>query len=58
MENLLKALEMGEYGGYIWSSYLVAAVIILFIFVVTLRSLRKSQKTLDDLQNNEAKKNF
>jgi heme exporter protein D len=43
--------EMGGYGGYVWSSFSVAAIIILLMFAASLRALKKSQKTLEKLKN-------
>lgn len=54
MENITEILVMGQYGVYVWSSFLVAAVIILVMLGLTLRSLRQAQKILRKLQKNEA----
>ena len=56
MTELTKALEMGEYGIYVWPSFAVAAFVILIMLVVTLRSLHHTQKTLNDLQEYQEQK--
>jgi len=43
--------EMGGYGAYVWSSYCVAAIIILLMFALCLLALKKSQHTLEKLKN-------
>ncbi len=53
MEKLTEALAMGEYGVYVWPSFAVAALVIMAMLVLTLRSLGKTQKILSDLQNNQ-----
>ncbi|MEQ1789698.1 MAG: heme exporter protein CcmD [Rickettsiales bacterium] len=53
MENLTEALGMGGYGVYVWPSFIVAAVVIFAMLMISLRSLRKAQKTLKDLQNSQ-----
>lgn len=42
---------MGEYGAYIWSSFAMAAFIILAMTIVNIRALRRAQKTLRQLEN-------
>ena len=54
--ELSKALEMGDYGVYVWPSFAVAAFIISIMLVVTLRSLRQTQKILNDLQEYQEQK--
>ncbi len=56
MMELSKALEMGDYGVYVWPSFAVAAFIISIMLVVTLRSLRQTQKILNDLQEYQEQK--
>lgn len=50
MSELNKVLGMGEYGMYVWPSFIVAAVVILSMIAITLRSLHQTQKTLIELQ--------
>ncbi len=52
MEKLIETLGMGEYGIYVWPSFSIAAIVILIMLVMTLRSLHQTQKTLNELQNN------
>lgn len=50
MENLTETLAMGEYGVYVWPSYIIAAIVISVMLVCSLLSLRKAQKTLKTLK--------
>lgn len=50
MENITEALSMGGYGFYVWGSFATAAVIIMAMLVVTLRSLKTTQRKLKNLQ--------
>ncbi len=49
-EVLARKLEMGGYGMYVWPSFILAAVAMSFMVIASLRSLRKAQKTLAELQ--------
>lgn len=53
MQEIISALGMGEYGIYVWPSFAVAALIITIMLVMSLASLRRTQKTLTELQNNK-----
>ncbi len=53
MKNITESLGMGEYGIYVWPSFIIAAVIILVMLVITLRSLRRAQKILSNLTDNK-----
>lgn len=53
MENLIEVLGMGEYGIYVWPSFIVAFVVITAMLLVSLRSLSKAQKTLENLKKDE-----
>lgn len=50
MENIIEALSMGGYGFYVWGAFASAAVIIMVMLVVTLRSLNDTQRKLKNLQ--------
>lgn len=43
-------LQMGGYGGYVWPTYAIAALVMVVLLKVTLHNLRRSEKTLDGLQ--------
>lgn len=53
MENVTKTLGMGQYGIYVWPSFIVAAIIIAIMLIITLHSLRQAQKTLKNLTDNK-----
>jgi heme exporter protein D len=42
--------HMGGYGGYVWPTYGIAALVLVVLLLATLRGLKKSEKTLDSLQ--------
>lgn len=44
------SLEMGGYATYVWPSFIIAFVVLLAMVILSVRSLRKAQKTLFDLQ--------
>lgn len=48
--NLSDFLDMGGYAEFVWPSYLVAAVILLALLVLSISALRSSEKTLKLLQ--------
>lgn len=54
MKNITELLGMGEYGVYVWSSFIVATVVILAMLIFTLRSLLQAKKTLKLLKKDEA----
>lgn len=41
---------MGGYAAYVWPSFVIAAVTLVVMVVASLRSLRKAQRTLAELQ--------
>lgn len=41
---------MGGYAGYVWPSFIIAAAVLLGMVIASMRSLRKAQKTLAELQ--------
>jgi len=53
-EVLAQKLYMGGYAAFVWPSFAVAACVIAFMAVSTLRSLCKAQRTLADLQQASA----
>lgn len=50
MENITEALSMGSYGFYVWGSFATATIIIMAMLIVTLRSLKDTQRKLKNLQ--------
>ncbi len=41
---------MGGYAGYVWGSYLLTAIILLALFTVSQRNLRRRQRELEALR--------
>jgi heme exporter protein D len=50
MDGFAKFIAMGGYGGYVWSAYLIAVVILAALLVVSLRSVRKQEGRLAALR--------
>lgn len=48
---------MGGYAGYVWPSYLFAAVVLGVLLAVSLRGLRAAESELADLEGPEHKNN-
>ncbi|KKJ76037.1 cytochrome C biogenesis protein CycX [Kiloniella litopenaei] len=51
MEQITNFLSMGNYGAYIWTAYLLTAVVMLGLLVTTLQRLRKNKAELEEFQN-------
>lgn len=50
MEILAAKLAMGGYAAYVWPSFILTALVMSAMVIVSLRSLRRAQKTLLELQ--------
>ena len=50
MEALANFLSMGGYAAFVWSAFAVAAVVMVALFLVSRRSLRADERTLEALQ--------
>jgi heme exporter protein D len=50
MERLMDFLSMGGYGAYIWPSYLIAAVVLLWLLIGSLRSVHGLEARLKSLR--------
>lgn len=50
MEKLTEVLAMGGFAAYIWPSFFLAALVLTWMTVLSLRSLRKAQRILAQLQ--------
>ena len=50
MQKLTDVLNMGGYAIYVWPSFLVTALAMLAMVIVSMRALRRAQKTLAELQ--------
>ena len=49
MDALISFLDMGGYAGFIWPAYAVAAAVLVGLWVISRRSLREAERTLDTL---------
>ncbi len=45
---------MGGYGHYVWPSFFITAAAMLGMVVVSVRSLKRAQKNLAELQEDES----
>jgi len=50
MEKLTEVLAMNGYAVYIWPSFVITAITMWGMVFVSVRSLKRAQKTLIDLQ--------
>lgn len=41
---------MGGYAPYVWPSFIIAALMMLGMVITSMRSLRRAQRTLSELQ--------
>ena len=51
MDQITNFLSMGNYGAYIWTAYLLTAVVMLGLLVTTLQRLRRNQAELEEFQH-------
>jgi heme exporter protein CcmD len=49
MEKLTEVLAIGEYTAYIWPSFIIAGTVMAIMTFSSVRSLRKAQKMLAEL---------
>ena len=50
MDRLSDFLAMGGHGAYIWSAYLIAAVVLMVLLIASLRSLHGQEARLAALR--------
>ncbi len=50
MDQIMNFFSMGNYGAYIWTAYILTAVVMLSLLVTTLQRLHKNQAELEELQ--------
>lgn len=50
MEKLIEVLTMGGYAAYVWPSFIIAALAMLCMVLTSMRSLKRAQHTLAELQ--------
>ncbi len=50
MEGITEFFAMGGYAVFIWPSYLLAAVILAVLLGLSVRDLRRQEKTLEALR--------
>ena len=51
MDTIKDLITMQGYGGYVWSSYLVTAGLMIILLVTTLRLLKTNMATLKALES-------
>ncbi len=55
MNTISSFLDMGGYAAFVWPSFGLSAVLLIGIFVISVRTLKANHATLDAL-NNEAER--
>jgi heme exporter protein CcmD len=50
MERALTYLEMGGHGGFVWAAYAAAAFVLVALWVLSWRSLKRSEEELRRLE--------
>lgn len=53
MEAINELLSMGGYGGYVWPSYLVSAILLVVMLVVSLKLLKSNEATFKALETSK-----
>ncbi|HVG82294.1 MAG TPA: heme exporter protein CcmD [Methylomirabilota bacterium] len=50
MEGVLAYLDMGGHGGFIWAAYAAAALVLVGVWVLSWRGLKRSEEELKRLE--------
>lgn len=50
MDAIMEFINMGGYGGYVWPSYIVTAVVLIVMLVVSMRLLKSNEATIKALE--------
>lgn len=53
MERMREFLEMGGYAGFVWPSYLAAALLLGVLLAISLRGLRRAEAELAEVEGTE-----
>ena len=53
MDALSSFFYMGGYAGFIWPAYAIVTAVLLGLWVISRRSLRDAERTLDKLNPSE-----
>lgn len=56
MDAILDFFNMGGYGGYVWPSYLVTALVMVVMLVVSLKFLKSNETTMKNLEPSKEEK--
>ncbi len=51
MEKLTEVLAMGGFGAFVWPSYAAAALVLTALFILSRRSLKRTQRILRQLES-------
>ncbi|WP_142849342.1 heme exporter protein CcmD [Telmatospirillum sp. J64-1] len=52
MEQISAFFEMGGYAGFVWPSYVLTAVVMVALLVLSLREMRSNESQLRALEGN------
>ena len=50
MESLQRFVEMDGYGGFVWPAYAAAALVLLALWLLSWRALRRSEGALTEME--------
>ena len=56
MDKIASFLAMGGYAAYVWPAFLITAVVMLGMVATTLRTLRRREAALAQLENSRGRK--
>tara|TARA_B100000676_G_C18083691_1_gene853261 strand:+ start:1946 stop:2122 length:177 start_codon:yes stop_codon:yes gene_type:complete len=55
MNNIVEFIDMQGYGTYVWPSYIVTALVLIVLLIISQRLLKANLKTKDSLENRDKK---
>ena len=55
MNNIVEFIDMQGYGTYVWPSYIVTALVLIVLLIISQRLLKANLKTKDSLENHDKK---
>ncbi len=53
MQTIRDFIALNGYGAYVWPAFAVAALVLAWMTIDTLRRLRASERLLDDMQKDD-----
>ena len=56
MDKIANFLAMGGYAAYVWPAFLIAAVVMLAMVATTIRTLRRREAALAELETSRGRR--